>query len=173
MLIINELYEDFSFNNIGINEIDEIEAWFKTECKREFICSDIIELSTLRDRVLESIISESEFFLKILIDGNINGIIKGRVEFGEKNEVYIVFLFLKDQYRDQGYGKKVLNALINTFINKFQVYEFFALVEEKEDRALRFFNRNRFQLFRVSKDFYPSEDRRVFILHRRMNCITK
>lgn len=169
MLIINEFYDNFSFNNIGINEIDEIEAWFKTEFKKEFVCSDIIELSSLREKVVESIISESEFFLKILINGNISGIIKGRLELGEENEVYIVYLFLKDQYRNKGYGKKVLEALISAFNNKFQVHEFFALVEEKEDSALKFFKENGFQLLRISKDFYLSEDRKVFILHKEIN----
>lgn len=166
MMLVKIHTPEISISNIEIGEIEFIKKWLTIEYEKLPKSDIVTELSGIEDRILECILSESEFFLKISKEDKVIGVLKGRIEFDDRNKLWILFFFLGEEYRKKGLGLKVLNLVTNNFKNKFSINEFYTLVEENEKGVYEFFHKEHFKIIRVSKEFYPSEKRKVLIMNK-------
>lgn len=120
------------------------------------------------DRYMESLISESEMFLKICKNKKIIGLLKGRVEFKNPNEVWFQYLFIIQEYRENGIGSKILDKSIEYLTKNNMFNIFFALVEDNNDRAINFLKNNSFTFYRGVQNYFQSNN-----IHADMNIYRK
>lgn len=121
MLTLNLEVEDFLFRDIKKDELDLVlklyneseEAMFATGIDRRLSIDDI------REKYLEVLVSSHEFFIGIFTKDEIEmiGIIKGRIDYDNNEELWILSFLMNSNYRNSGIGKKCINTLI-AFMNK-------------------------------------------------------
>lgn len=145
-----------SFNNINILNIEkedlpQIQFWMEAE--KQFIYSENC-LEELYERYLESYISECEFFLKITKADKIIGILKGRLELKNPNEVWIWFFYLNNEYRNAGLGSEIMKQLTNYFLDEYGIDIFFTRIIKDDGESISFWKKIGFDTIRVVKDFY-------------------
>lgn len=143
---------NISISSIEKEDIIPIEQWINTQyyCDNEkpLVQKDFYE------RFLEYYVSENEFFLKIIIEDKMIGVLKGRMEFKTNNEVWLWYYLLDNEYRRMGIGSTIINSIIKYFQLQLGIFSFFAVVSKKDTCILNFWKKNFFELQRVSKNFF-------------------
>lgn len=158
-------FEDIHISSIEREDVIQIQKWINSQ--------DIYDGKTLVkplhleefvERFIEYYMSESEFFLKIKKSEEIIGVFKGRVEFKNPNEVLIWCYILDNSIRGSGYGTKILNNILAYFKNNLGIVSFSASIVDGNMKAIKFWNKNRFNLLRISKNFFNIEGREFDML---------
>lgn len=116
------------------------------------------------ERFLEYYFSECEFFLKINRYKQLIGVIKGRVEFKNPNEVWISYFLLDNKLRNRGIGSNIIKYLTNYFIKECGIVNFYVNVNKTNFDALDFWLNNSFSKI----DFHDDVNENNIILR---NCI--
>lgn len=150
MLNVNFVYDNISVNSIEKKDMEKVGMWLS---KKNDINNKIFNLKEFNDRFLEYYISESEFFLKVEISNEIIGIIKGRIEYKNENQIWFWYFNIEEK----SLSSLVLKQTIEFFKNQFSIDDFYAIVDEKSG-LMEFYKDNKFILSRVSKNFFKSEN---------------
>lgn len=161
-------YEDIFISSVHKEDVPMIQNWMKEQMVQnpEDKWTNVDELDK---RFLEYYISENEFFVKIIKEGNLIGVIKGRVVFKTPNDILLWCFVIDKDIRGQGIGSRILKEFIYYFKNSFGIFNFSTGVVEGSDRAIKFWNKNKFTLHRVSKNFFNDEGKEVNMLILRRN----
>ena len=93
MFNIDIKFENFSIMNVEEEDILKIENWMDNQQGFNIDVGLNYGTNELYERYLECYMSEGEYFLKVLCGSKLIGIIKGRIEFKNPNEVWIMCLF--------------------------------------------------------------------------------
>lgn len=165
MFDININFEDISISSIEREDIIEIQKWINTQetCNGKALVKPL-DLEEFVERFIEYYMSESEFFLKIKKSDELIGIFKGRIEFKNLNEIFIWCYIIDNSLRGQGYGTKILNSILNYFNNNLGIGSFSTGIVEGNIRAIRFWNKNKFSLLRISRNFFNIDDKEFDML---------
>lgn len=150
MLNVNFVYDNISVNSIEKKDMEKVGMWLS---KKNDINNKIFNLKEFNDRFLEYYISESEFFLKVEINNKIIGVIKGRIEYKNENQIWFWYFNIEEK----SLSSLVLKQTIEFFKNQFSIDDFYAIVDEKSE-LMEFYKDNKFILSRVSKNFFKSEN---------------
>jgi len=160
----------FDIENISVSSIEKedvlsVQHWINNQ----YINSEIEKPLMFKDfyeRFLEYYVSENEFFLKFNMNDKLIGVIKGRIEFKNSNEVWLWYYLLDNEHRTQGLGSKIIKSIIKYFNVELGIFDFFAGVCEKDIGIIRFWKKNNFKPIRISKDFFniSGEDMDMIIL---------
>lgn len=150
MLNVNFVYDNISVNSIEKKDMEKVGIWLS---KKNDINNKIFNLKEFNDRFLEYYISESEFFLKVEINNDIIGIIKGRIEYKNVNQIWFWYFNIEEK----SLSSLVLKQTIDFFKNQFSIDDFYAIADEKSG-LMEFYKDNKFVLSRVSKNFFKSEN---------------
>ncbi|SKA75277.1 Ribosomal protein S18 acetylase RimI [Clostridium sp. USBA 49] len=166
MFDININMDNMVISNIERQDILYIKDWINNQNLSYLNNTKPIDFNELYERFLEYYVSENEFFLKITNDDNLIGIIKGRIEFKNLNEVWIWNFIIDEKYRGNGIGSKIIDSIKNYFLNSFGIYSFYTVACEKDIKALKFWNKNGFEISRISKGYFNinGNDFDMFIL---------
>jgi hypothetical protein len=158
MLNINFTFDNISINSIKKNDMQRVESWLS---EKNDINNKIFNLKEFNDRFLEYYISESEFFLKAEVNDRIIGIIKGRIEFKNENQIWFWYFNVEDK----SLSSLILKQIIEFFKKEFSIDDFYSIVDEKS-QLMKFYKDNNFILSRISKNFFKSENNNLdmFIL---------
>lgn len=158
MLDVNFTYDNISINSIEKKDMQRVECWLS---EKNDINNKIFNLKEFNDRFLEYYISESEFFLKAEINNIIIGIIKGRIEFKNENQIWFWYFNVEDK----NLSSLILKQIIEFFKKEFSIDAFYSIVDEKS-QLMNFYKENKFKLSRISKNFFKSENNNfdMFIL---------
>ena len=100
MLDVKIEYKDIKISNVQEKDLVTIQ---KLMNKKDFLEGET-NLEELRERFLESYISQCEFFLKIEKSSILIGILKGRIEFKNENELWIWYFYLSEVYKNTNLG---------------------------------------------------------------------
>ncbi|MEA4827948.1 MAG: GNAT family N-acetyltransferase [Clostridium sp.] len=145
------------FNEIEIVSIEKedllnIYKWLKNESEymNEYDMNLVDELQ-FYERFLEYYVSECEFFLKINQCNQLIGIIKGRIEFKNPNEVWITYFILDSNVRNAGLGSEILQAIVKYFNKDFGIVNFYAKIEEFS-QSIDFWKKNNFSILKIYKN---------------------
>lgn len=115
-------------------------------------------LRQLYQRFLEYYISENDFFLKIMSDKEIIGIINGRVEFKNLGEVWIGYFYINNNelinMGNMEIENNIISSVMQYFNNEYGIKDFYISIDEKDKQGLKFWTENGYGIFRVSKDYY-------------------
>lgn len=137
MFYIDLEFEDIRICSVEKEDLSGIYAWITHE-------EDSLEESQFYERFLEYYLSECEFFLKINKNNNLIGVIKGKVEFKNPNEVWIRYFSLDSKERNRGLGSKILRNIIKYFFMDCSIWNFYAEIKEVNSESLIFWKKNGF-----------------------------
>ena len=94
MVDVDIRIEDISISSIEKSDLIYLHEWFKTQTEyTENINDNSLSVKELNERYLEYYLSENEFFLKVLFENKLIGVLKGRLEFKNPNEMWYLCLF--------------------------------------------------------------------------------
>lgn len=150
MLDVNFIYNNIHVNSIEHKDIEKVGNWL---LKKDDINNKIFSIKEFNDRFLEYYISESEFFLKAEINNRIIGIIKGRIEFRNENQIWFWYFNVENK----SLASIILKKIIEFFRDEFSINAFYAVVDEKS-KLMEFYKENQFVLDRVSKKFFKTDE---------------
>jgi Acetyltransferases len=151
MLELKINFNDISISNINEDDLTQIQAWMEFE--NQFAYGED-NLEELHERYLESYISECEFFLKINKKEELIGILKGRLELKNPNEVWIWFFYLNNEYRNSNIGMKIIQELISYFSDEYGIDIYFTRIIRDNEENIGFWKNVGFQIVRMVKNFY-------------------
>ncbi len=145
MLDIDFNFKDITITNIQQKDLSIIQKWSEYD--------EQSSLEQLTERYLESCLSECEFFLKILRDSRVVGVIKGRVEFKNPNEAWIWFFYL-DPLEDSQLDSEIIKRLFGYLSDEYDIKLFFTRVAVNDEAAIKFWKKMGFRHLRLVKDYY-------------------
>jgi len=148
---VNLEYDGVQICSIEVKDISIIQQWLLSEVTSEDI-AEAPSYEELKERFLEYYLSENEFFIKLLKENELLGILKGRVEFKNPNEVWINSIVLNKKYRGMGIGSTILEALLNYFHSSFGIKNFFSSICAHNEAGMKFLLKNKFKLLRIAKN---------------------
>lgn len=161
MLDVELRFNDISISNIDNRDLPQIQAWMKLQKQ---LLHDEMNLQELKERFLESYISECEFFLKISKREELLGIIKGRLEFKNPNEAWIWFFYIDDKYRNTNLNNEIMERLLNYFLCEYDINIFCTRIIKNDIDSLEFWKNIGFKSIRMVKDFYSIDGKHMDML---------
>lgn len=167
MLYVSMHFEDIDILNIEREDLIYAHKWLDLQKPHiKFTEQGWLTLKDLNERYLESYVSENEFFLKILNKKNFSGILKGRVEYKNPNEMWFWFFILDSGLHEKGIGSKIVKQSIDYFVNEYSIDNFYTVVIVEDAAYLKFWRKNGFKVLRLSKGFYNINGKEfdIFIL---------
>lgn len=156
MFDLSIIDNDISILNVEKEDLNYISSWMNS--KSIFRNPEILNVNFVRERYIEACVSESEIFLKILKDDKFIGMVKGRIEFKEKNEVWFMYFDIENEVMSQT-ANRSLESLMKCFSNLYGINRFMVVIPEKHKRLLRFYKENNFKIYRLIRDFNYYGDR--------------
>ncbi|WP_085829485.1 GNAT family N-acetyltransferase [Clostridium massiliodielmoense] len=146
------------YNNIKITSVEkeDIKGIYQWITLQKKICvknenMENIDYSEFYDRFLEYYFSECEFFLKVKKDDKLIGVLKGRTEFKNPNEVWIKYFLLDKGMRNNRIGSKILELLLKYFLCDCGIYNFYTTVQKEDYKCLSFLEKNKFYIAETLK----------------------
>lgn len=153
MFDIRLKFENIEILSIEKEDLGYIYKWYvKEESSLHKLQGEAMNENQFYERFLEYYLSECEFFLKIIRDKEFIGIIKGRIDFKNPNEVWLGYMMLDHSFRGMRLGSKVLKAIIKYFCIECGIYNFYVKVNEKKFSFISFLRKNKFQVLRFSQE---------------------
>ena len=160
MFDISIKFEDISLVSLNTQDIVPVRHWLEEQNCNDFTY-EYLNLNELSDRFLESYVSEGEFFVKILETDKIIGILKGRIEFKNPNEIWILYFILDSKLRKKGIGSKMLNYLLKYFSDSFCINDVYTIVVEDNNGTEYFWSKNGFKVYRVSDNYLENNSKQA------------
>lgn len=165
MLDVNIKIEDIIISSIEQKDLIYLHEWFETQSQHtENIDDNSLSIKELNERYLEYYLSESEFFLKVTFENKLIGILKGRLEFKNPNEMWYWWFLLDHRFREKGIGKKIIKHSMNYFFSEYCIDNFYSVEIINNSRTIKFWKDNGFKVLRSSPDFYNINGKTTDIL---------
>ena len=164
MFDINFCVDDINVCSMESPDVVSAMEWLEAEKHKGNLYDEYLNVRELKERFLESYLSEGEFFLKIIKEKQFVGILKGRIEFKNNNEVWIGYYIIDRQLKIDGLDSVILRNLTNYFDKEFGIDSFSTMVSENDLKAKAFWSRNGFSIVRVSENYFESSEQDVNML---------
>jgi len=168
MLSFSVINQDISISSIVKEDILKVQKWIEKQNHYldESFYVNSLDINEFIKRFIEYYVCEDEIFLKIVRDGNIIGIIKGRVEKKEEIELFIWFFMVDCDLRNKGIGKRVLNIIADHCTKSIGVNVLAAGVCSSNLKAIKFWEENNFKKVRVTKNFFDNINKDLIVYRR-------
>ncbi|MCB2297343.1 GNAT family N-acetyltransferase [Clostridium tagluense] len=171
MFNIDIVFDDVSIMSVEKEDITKIEDWinskqgFNIDASRDYGIVDFYE------RYLEYYVSEGEYFLKVLRDSELIGIIKGRIEFKNPNEVWIMCYLIEFGLCDVDVATKIIDEFIKHLYKNYGIRNFYTFVSADNKGMMKIWKNNNFEISRVTSNFLEinSKDKDILILKKGFN----
>ncbi|MCY6354950.1 GNAT family N-acetyltransferase [Clostridium sp. ZS2-4] len=167
MFDIRLKFENIEILSIEKEDLESIYKWYVKEenflYKRQ---QETMNKNQFYERFLEYYLSECEFFLKIIRNKQLIGIIKGRIEFKNPNEVWLGYMILDHSLRGKGLGGKVLKEIIKYFCVECGICNFYAKVKEKDFSFISFLRKIKFRVLKFSQESGKNTENKFWVLAR-------
>jgi len=152
-------YKDINISSVMMEDIKCIQKWFNEKNQLVYYGNDdYLEISELNEIFVEYYVSESEIFLKISKENKLIGLFKGRLEFKDKNIIWISCFVLEHLYLDNNEENVILDEILKFFLHNYGISEFLIGISVKEKETLNLLKSNGFKLVRISNDFLISNE---------------
>ena len=167
---------DIKFDNITIisvekKDIFKIEGWINKQQALNIDAQKNYGIKEFYERYLEYYMSEGEYFLKVLCGSELIGIIKGRIEFKNPNEVWIMCYLLEVSLYSGDTATKIINEFLNHLYENYGMRNFYTFVSANNYDMIKMWKNNNFDISRVTSNFLEldSEAKDILILKREFN----
>jgi hypothetical protein len=172
MFNIDIKFDDISILNVEKKDITNIENWINGQKAFNVDVLDSYGIKEFYERYLEYYLSEGEYFLKVLSGDKLIGIIKGRIEFKNPNEVWIMCYLIEFRL----YGDEIFKTIINEFLKhlykNYGISNFYTFVSANNHVMLELWKSNNFEISRITSNFLEldSKEDDILILKKRIQC---
>lgn len=157
MLALNMEFENLTLRDIKKDELSLVLELYN-ETDESMLATGIssrLSLDDMEEKYLEVLISSHEFFVGIFsqTDGNLVGVLKGRIDYDHSDEAWITSFIIKRDYRNKGIGNKTINAFVS-FMNKtYDVKRFNAGVISINNKGINFWIKAGFKHIRTIEKY--------------------
>lgn len=168
MFNIDIVSDGISIMNVDKEDILEIQEWINNQRVFNIDAIKNYGIKEFYERYLEYYVSEGEYFLKVLCGSELIGIIKGRIEFKNPNEVWIMCYLLEFKL----YGTNIFNLIINEFLKhlyeNYGIRNFYTFASVNNHEMLELWKNNNFEVSRVTSNFLAidGDDKDILILKK-------
>lgn len=171
MFNINIKFNNISIMNVEKQDIFKIENWINSQQGFNIDANQNYGIREFYERYLEYYVSEGEYFLKILCGSELIGIIKGRIEFKNPNEVWIMCYLIEFRLYDDDISSRIINEFLKHLYKNYGICNFYTFVSANNNGMLKFWKNNNFKISRVTNNFLEidSEDKDILILKKEFN----
>jgi len=168
MFNIDIEFDDVNIINVEKEDIIQIENWINNQQDSNIGSKGNYTLNEFYERYLEYYVSEGEYFLKVLCGSELIGIIKGRIEFKNPNEVWIMCYLIKSELYEVDLSLEIINEFLKHLYEDYGLCNFYTFVSSNNSNMLNFWKNNSFEISRVTSNFLgiDSKDKDVLILKK-------
>jgi len=168
MFNIDIMFDDVSIMSVEKEDIIKIENWINSQQMFNIDAGHDYGIKEFYERYLEYYVSEGEYFLKVLSGSELIGIIKGRIEFKNPNEVWIMCYLIEFRLYDFNISNKIIDEFIKHLYKNYGIRNFYTFVAADNSYMLQLWKNNNFELGRVTNNFMEinSKDKEILILKR-------
>ncbi|KEI97441.1 hypothetical protein N494_14420 [Clostridium botulinum A2B7 92] len=168
MLDINLKYEDIEIANIEKENIEDVFYMMKSnENEANVDCHPLTNVKELEDTFIEYYLNECEFFIKIMYRSYLIGVMKGRAEFKNPNEIWILYFF-KDRYKlEDRKWYSIIHNLEIYFFKQYGIDDFYVVVDNNNLNLINIFKKNGFSISRIyEKNKYDNINSNEIVLKK-------
>lgn len=157
MFDVNIKYGEVSISSVEREDVKHMQLWYNNQKSFLYNSNDYLGTNEFYERFLEYYMSECEIFLKIMKRNNIIGIFRGRIEFKNKNIVWVSCFSMESASLDNNEGNIILDKILKYFLHNFGIEDFLIGVSITDKKILNVLKNSGFQLVRISNDFFMNE----------------
>lgn len=152
MFNIRMKVDEFLIENICAEDVEFLHKWINNQNLECDVKLKQGNYSETYESFLESYLSENEFFLKIVKEDKFIGIIKGRIEFVNPSEVWIMHFIIDKNFRRINIGSEIITHLMEFFIEKFGMKDFYTMSNSMNENLISFWKKNQFKILRYESN---------------------
>lgn len=166
--------KDIIIRDIARPQINKMMEWFNGsnigKYKYAMGIDKPVTVGDLYEKYLEVLINAHEFFLGITMDGELIGFIKGRADYKNDGEIWIMSLLIDSSYQNRGIGTRVLGLILKEFQEKFGIRKFYSCLVNDNVAGKAFWERNKFYECRSTKDYFTIDNKNydLIIMYREL-----
>lgn len=170
MFNIDIMFDDVSITSIEREDITKIEEWINKQQVFSMEADHDYGIKEFYERYLEYYVSEGEYFLKVMRESELIGIIKGRIEFKNPNEVWIMCYLVELKFCDADSSATIINEFIKHLNKNYGICNFYTFVSVDNHNMLKLWKANNFEVSRVTSDFLDmnSQGKNILILKKEL-----
>ena len=168
MFNIDIVSHDVSIVNVEKEDIFKIEKWINNQRVLNIAAKKNYGIVEFYERYLEYYVSEGEYFLKVLFGSELVGIIKGRIEFKNPNEVWIMCYLLEFKLYSTGISTSIINKFLTHLYENYGMRNFYTFLSVNNLEMLELWKNNDFKISRVTNNFLEvdGKDKDILILRK-------
>ena len=168
MFNIDIKFDDVSITNVEKEDILKIKNWINKQQVFNIEARLNYDIKEFYERYLECFVSEGEYFLKVLCGSELIGIIKGRIEFKNPNEVWIMCYLIEFRLYDADISSAIINEFLKHLHENYGMCNFYTFVSANNNAMVEFWKHNNFEESRVISNFLEidSKDKDIIILKK-------
>lgn len=168
MFNIDIKFDDVSIANVEKEDVFKIKNWINNQ--HVYNIDDGLNYDTREfyERYLEYYVSEGEYFLKVLCGSELIGIIKGRIEFKNTNDVWIMCYLIESRMYGDDVSSRIINEFSKHLYENYGICNFYTFVSANNNEMLKLWKNNNFEISRVTSNFIEidSKDKDILILKK-------
>ncbi len=171
MFNIDIVFNDISIMSVKKEDIFKIQSWISNQQVFNIDAEKNYGIKEFYERYLEYYLSEGEYFLKILCGGEIIGLIKGRIEFKNPNEVWIMCYLIEFSLYGDNISTTIIHEFLSHLYENYGMNNFYTFVSTNNHAMLKLWKNNNFEICRVTSNFLELDrkDKDILILKRELN----
>lgn len=168
MFNIDIKFDDVSIMNVEKEDILKIKNWINKQQDFNIEARLNYDIKEFYERYLECYVSEGEYFLKVLLGSELIGIIKGRIEFKNPNEVWIMCYLIENGLYEADISNIIINEFSKHLHGNYGMCNFYTFSSSNNNAMVEFWKRNNFEKSRITSNFLKidSEDKDIIILKK-------
>jgi len=173
MFNIDIMFDDVSIMSVEKEDIIKIENWINRQQGFNIDAGQDYGIKEFYERYLEYYVSEGEYFLKVMRGSDLIGIIKGRIEFKNPNEVWIMCYLIEFRLYVLDISTTIIKEFIKHLYINYGIRNFYTYVSSDNHSMLKLWKNNNFEISRVTSNFLEinSKDKDILILKKEFNSI--
>ncbi|MCJ7687753.1 MAG: GNAT family N-acetyltransferase, partial [Clostridiaceae bacterium] len=149
-------------------DIFKIEKWINNQRILNIAAKKNYGINEFYERYLEYYVSEGEYFVKVLFGTELVGIIKGRIEFKNPNEVWIMCYLIEFELYSTGVATSIINKFLIHLYENYGMRNFYTFVSGNNREMLELWKNSDFEISRVTSNFLEvdGKDKDILILKK-------
>lgn len=168
MFNIDIVSHDISIMNVEKEDMLKIQKWINNQRVLNVYAKKNYGIKDFYERYLEYYVSEGEYFVKVLSESELIGIIKGRIEFKNPNEVWIMCYLIEIKLYSTDLATLIINKFLTHLYENYGMRNFYTFVSVNNLEMLELWKNNDFKISRVTNNFLEvdGKDKDILILRK-------
>ena len=168
MFNVDIVSHDVSIMNVEKEDMLKIQKWINKQRVLNIDAKKNYGIKEFYERYLEYYVSEGEYFVKVLSGSELIGIIKGRIEFKNPNEVWIMCYLIEFKLYSTDLATSIINKFLTHLYENYGMRNFYTFVSVNNREMLELWKNNDFEISRVTSNFLEvdGKDKDILILKK-------